>query len=186
MILPGYRANWPSTSFCLDPALKPVLCTIPMETISELELAADARLAEAKALMSLGLFAGGIYLAGYAAEMTLKYAVFRFEGAGLGDPVPPRLGPAKTKAKELIGDIDPENYHSLVFWALLLRELRRRKNQAFHPSIGKELSNRAKRLYVHWRVNMRYRKLVIGADDAKKVLEDVDWFRRQSNQLWRS
>ncbi len=156
------------------------------ETVQGLVLAADERYWEGYELLLAGRSFASIYLWGYVAEMLLKSAALRFDGAQPSELVGPRLGPAKTKAKELIGDIDPENYHSLVFWALLLRELRRRKNQAFHPSIGKELSNRAKRLYVHWRVNMRYRKLVIGADDAKKVLEDVDWFRRQSNQLWRS
>ena len=53
--------------------------------------------------------------------MLLKPAYFRFSGAQPGDRIATLLGPAQPTAQRLIPGVPRETYHSLRFWALLLR-----------------------------------------------------------------
>ncbi len=155
------------------------------ETLQHLELAADARLEEARALLASGHTTASVYLAGYAAEMTLKTATFRVEGARPGDLVGPHLGPARARARKLIGDIDDENFHSILFWALLLRATRKHKGQPLTPQLAREVLGRSQHVHERWNVTMRYRANLCGLIDARSVLENVGWLRARADEFWR-
>lgn len=164
-------------------SLRRLLQTEP-EILSHLDLAADARLSEARQLAVSGEPHASVYLAGYSAEMTLKLAALRVQGTRPYHLVKPRLAPLASQAKLLIGDVDHEGYHSVKFWALLLRELRRSKGLTMDASLAREVVARSLRIYENWDVSMRYRPRLVSVADAKKVLEDVGWLRNQSSKLW--
>jgi len=92
------------------------------ETVQEFDLAAAQKNREGAALVAAGYNGAGIYLLGYSAEMLLKNAYFRYTGASWADRVGPRLGSALTAGRILIPLVPHEGYHSLRFWASLLRE----------------------------------------------------------------
>jgi hypothetical protein len=94
------------------------------ETINELVLAAEERYWDAYELAVQGRAFAAIYFAGFAAEMLLKVAGFRFDGALPGDPIQPRLGPAKTYGSIQFPTIPHESYHSLRFWRAFLEHKR--------------------------------------------------------------
>ena len=66
------------------------------ETVNDLVLAAEERYWDAYELAVQGRAFAAIYVAGFTAEMLLKVAGFRFDGAAPGDAIQPRLGPART------------------------------------------------------------------------------------------
>ena len=72
------------------------LLSLANETIQDMESAAEDRYWEGWELAVQGHHVGAIYVLGYVAEMLLKINAFRVDGALPGDPVGPRLGPAKT------------------------------------------------------------------------------------------
>src|SRR5262249_26191940 len=150
-----------------------------------LELAADERLFEARSLLLGGRVTASVYLAGYAAEMTLKNATLRVEGARPDDLVGPRLGPARARARQLIGAIDDEHFHSIRFGALLLRETRRSRGRPLGNRLAEQVMGRARYIHENWNVGMRYRTRLLGLTDAKAILENVGWLRTYASELSR-
>lgn len=153
------------------------------ETVQDLEQAALDRLAEAKELVAAGQTTGAAYLAGYVAEMVLKMATFRINGHLPNDAVRPLLAPARHRAKAAYGDgLDHHNFHSVLFWALLLAADRRRLGRP--AAIATQTVNRARHIHEAWAVSMRYRSDVLDLEGAKKVLEEVGWMHSNRLRLW--
>src|SRR2546422_480061 len=96
------------------------------ETLNEFERAAEGRYWEGLELMACGRGFGGVYLMGYAAEMWLKYAFFRFRGVGLAQPIAGFLGPISHGQAPNLPNVPRESLHSLWFWTMFLRGERRR------------------------------------------------------------
>ena len=175
-------------------SLRNRLSTIP-ETVQGFDLAASEKYLEGQQLIVAENAGAGIYLLGYAAEMTLKNAYFRFTGAGLVDEVEPRLAPARSAGRGsnsnnlfipgLIPAIRDESYHSLRFWAMLLQETRVAQNQAWADSeFTLEFERCTERLYHYWWVEMRYRRDLATLNEALQVLSDVGWLRTHFVDLW--
>lgn len=135
--------------------------------------------------MLRGYGGAGMYLLGYAAEMLLKSVYFRFGGAQLLDPVRFLLRPAQQIANILIPGVEPEQYHSLRFWALLLRERRRRQNNPLPLDMDAPFVSRTRRMYQNWWVGMRYRQDQSRPMEAITFLDDMDWLRDNYDSLWR-
>lgn len=157
-----------------------------LETFSDFAWAADQRFREAEELLFAGRTVGAVYLFGLASEMWLKMACFRLLGATPATPVSSFLGPAKTwMAINGVG-IQPESYHSLVFWA---EYLVRRRFHAANPLpgqlIGRLRHHVMNRLFLDWRIEMRYRLVVLPESAATRVYNDTTWVRQNWNLLWR-
>ncbi len=113
--------------------LRQRLETVP-ETVQEFDLAAREKYREGEVLLASGHRGAGVYLLGYSAEMLLKSAYFRFVKSQIGlrkvtsTITGPMLRNAAREGIRLHIRYDPESYHSLLFWGLLLSAIR--KDQA--------------------------------------------------------
>ncbi len=155
------------------------------ETWVSIQLAANARFFEGRDLVHRGFGGAGIYLLGYSAEMLLKSAYFRYTGIKGSAPINPLFGGVQQVANQLIPGVSREAFHSLRFWGLLLRKIRRHENRALPPQIDAPFVSRTRRLYQNWWVSMRYRPDQAQAREVASVLEDVEWLRNNSQALWR-
>lgn len=155
------------------------------ETVQEVEGAAAQKFREGQSLIAAGYGGAGIYLLGYSAEMLLKNAYFRFTGASWADRIQPRLGLALTAGRILIPLVPHEGYHSLRFWALLLRETRRRQGKALPLLLDAQFVSRTRRLHQNCWIGMRYRRDLAKQVEAATVQEDVAWLQGNYIALWR-
>ena len=135
--------------------------------------------------MARGYGGAGMYLMGYSAEMLLKSAYFRFSGAQPTDRIAALLGPAQQTAQRLIPGISRETYHSLRFWALLLRAKRRQQNNPLPLAVDAPFVSRTRRLYQNWWIGMRYRPDSAQPRETLILLDDMDWLRANYGRLWR-
>lgn len=161
-----------------------------VETLQEFSLAAAEKYDEGQRLIAENDFGAGIYLLGYAAEMILKNAYFRFTGAAVSDEIGPRLFPAKAAGDDrhgggLIPGISPESFHSLRFWAMLLQSSRANQKRLWTDvEFVLEFERCTERLYNNWWVEMRYRTDLANHQQALQVLSDVGWLRNHQTTLW--
>jgi hypothetical protein len=152
------------------------------EILQNLELAAERRYWEGITLASEGFSTAGVYLLGYAGEMFLKFAYFRSSGIRLGDPV--TFGPASKFAKTYIPTVGSDHFHSLWYWAHLLRKRRRLLGNPLPPAIDNQLLRRARRLHQNWCVELRYSPIIAAADELSAVYNDITWLRDHRLKLW--
>ena len=155
------------------------------ETVQEFELAAAQKYQEGAALIAAGYEGAGIYLLGYSAEMLLKNAYFHYTGARPADLTQPRLGAALSAGRRYIPLISHEAYHSLRFWSLLLREVRRHEKRPLPPAVDAPFVSRTRRLYQNWWIGMRYHQEYSVSREAGSVYSDVTWLRDNYTALWR-
>lgn len=159
--------------------------TLYPENVSDFTIAGELKYWEGLELLTAGHPGAGIYLLGYTAEMLLKVASFRFDGASPTDPVAPRLAPAKGWLKTRPLAVGHEAYHSLLFWANYLRSRRAAFGYAFDSRLEGELMHRVRRLYSIWWVEMRYRPDRATSHDVARAVDDVTWIRQNFSRLWR-
>lgn len=111
------------------------------ETPQLLELALVDRFNTARQLLTIAEWDAAIYFFGYVAQMVLKTAYFRVHGNRLTDRVKEANNLARRSAQYLIPNtIEYESYHSLLFWAELLKAERRRLNRSLPAMIEMNLS----------------------------------------------
>ncbi len=161
------------------------------ETLQDLVLAADERYWEGYELAVQGHSYAGIYSCGYAAEMLLKVASFRFDGALPGEPIGPRLIPAKKFGGVRLPAVPYEAAHSVRFWATYLETKRADAGRPFAPPLQAMLTSTVDRIHSRWWVSMRYRAstFMVGHPlsvhtETLTLLEDVDWLRKNHSSLW--
>ena len=155
------------------------------ETVQEFDFAAAQKYREGVALMATGHSGTGIYLLGYSAEMLLKNAYFRFTGASAVDRIQPRLAPALAAGRLYLPAIPHESYHSLQFWSLLLREVRRRQRRPLPALVDASFTARTRRLHQTAWIGMRYRQDQATVQEAQSAQSDTAWLHRHYNELWR-
>ena len=153
------------------------------ETVQDLELACGEKLWEGLELLLAGHRGAGIYLLGYAAEMVLKNACFRIDRARPTDDVNSRLRPIREWARQHGIRIDPEKYHSLLFWCHVLRAKRRWARRPLSAGIDQPLVQWARRIYGIWKVDMRYQPDQALQSEAESVYNDVTWIYDHRLQL---
>lgn len=155
------------------------------ETVQEFDLAAAQKHQEGAALVTAGYNGAGIYLLGYSAEMLLKNVYFRYTGASWADRVGPRLGAAQAAGKIRIPLVPHEGYHSLRFWASLLRETRRFQRRPLPPLLDAQFVSRTRRLHQNCWIGARYRRDRATGLEAATVRGDADWLQKNYPILWR-
>lgn len=153
------------------------------ETVQEFDSASVQKYREGEVLIAGGYPGAGIYLLGYSAEMLLKNAYFRLTGATVIDRVQPRLAPALAAGRLYIPAIPHESYHSLRFWALLLREVRRRQHRPLPTLADASFTARTRRLHQTAWIGMRYRQDQATMQEAQSVQSDVTWLHRHYLEL---
>lgn len=153
------------------------------ETVQDLALASDDKYWEGTELLVAGRRGAGIYLLGYVVEMMLKNACFLIEGARPNDLVGPRLGPIRSWARSFLPGIDPESYHSLMFWAHVLRQKRASVGRHLPRRFDRQLLQRTNRVYENWLVAMRYKPDQALEQEALSVYNDVTWIRDRQSTL---
>ena len=157
-----------------------------LETVPDLEWAAEARFRDAEALLLGERFAGCVYLLGFACEMWLKLAAFRLMGAGPVARVAPMLGAARTWMAAHSPAIGHESYHSLQFWAQFVILRRAAQGRALPAEVAGALRHHVvRRLYEDWRVELRYRRVAVDERQAWRVYNDTSWLRAIRESLWR-
>jgi hypothetical protein len=155
------------------------------QTLSEFVLAAEEKYWEALELATAGRPAASIYLLGYTAEMLLKVAAFRFDGATPADLVEPRLVPARVWLRAHAWHIPHEGYHSVAFWATYLRARRATRGMPLERNLDGQLVHHVRRIYAVWWVEMRYVVNRTTAGDVERLMSDVSWLRDNFTRLWR-
>jgi hypothetical protein len=123
-------------------------------------------------------------MAGYCVEMVLKHAALRAEGVPPFAYVRDALAPARARLELWLGAVDHDRYHSLEFWALLLRETLRRRDGEISQLV-KAGVGMAARLHQGWHVALRYRSAMIPSQDAQSFLREAGWFTARAHDLWR-
>ncbi len=158
-----------------------------LETILGFETAAEEKYEDGFNLMASNSPGNGVYLMGYAAEMLLKAAYFRFKGLPEVDPLTfQHLKQARQDARKVYGvAADDDNFHGIEFWGELLIKARQTVNRPLRPAVEGELDQRAKSLAANWYVDMRYHSLQIVQQDVEAVLDDVVWVKSNYETLWR-
>ena len=155
------------------------------ETVQEFDLAAAQKYREGTALIAAGYPGAGIYLLSYSAEMLLKNAYFRYTGASAVDRIQPRLALALVAGRVYNPAIPHEGYHSLQFWALLLREVRRRQRRPLPPLVDASFTARTRRLHQTAWIGMRYRHDQATLREAQSAQSDAAWLQSHYTTLWR-
>lgn len=155
------------------------------ELLQDFELAAEERFLDAQELLARGHGTGAAYLIGYVAEMLLKNAVFRFDGAQPSDLVYPRLSPAKKWAQKSLPGLQYNHGHGILFWALVLRKKRSDKGNPLPLVVSQNLIRIAYRLSRRWAVELRYFGFEVTVEFAKRSFEDVAWIKKNHAALWR-
>jgi hypothetical protein len=156
------------------------------ETLSDLAWAADHRFREAEVLLGASHWSGAVYLFGIASEIWLKLACFRLVGNGPGTLVHTQLAPARAWMQRHAPSINPEAYHSLRFWAEYLRRLRVAQGRPLANNLAGPLQHHVvNRLFADWKVDVRYRALLLTEAQAWRVYRDASWVRTVKDRLWR-
>lgn len=154
------------------------------EMVQDLVPAARERLGDAQAALASGSPTGSVYLAGYSVEMVLKHAAFRAEGLQPYAYVRDALAPARGRLNAWLGPVDHDAYHSLEFWALLLRETHRHRRGEVPANVSIAI-RAACRLHECWQVALRYRSAMVSVPDAQSFLREAGRFPSRSDELWR-
>jgi hypothetical protein len=115
--------------------------------------------------------------------MVLKHAAFRAEGLQPYAYVRDALAPARGRLNVWLGPVEHDNYHSLEFWALLLRETHRHRRRAVPSNVSIAI-RAACRLHECWQMALRYRSAMVSMPDAESFLREAGRFPARSDELW--
>jgi hypothetical protein len=153
----------------------------PYETWVSMERAGDERFWDGLVLAagSEPRTTGAVYLFGYAAEMILKVAYFRFTGLAAAQDIAPALRAARTTAH-----FHRQNLHYLMGWANLLIATRVAAGRPLHPVVAGLLQLHILQLQSHWSEVLRYRAVTAVPAELEEVYNSLDWLRANFRTLW--
>ncbi len=163
----------------------------PNDSIKKFESSAHHKYQAGLTLINGGDSTTGIEQLGYAAEMLLKSAYFRFMKSRIGLQritsviTGQMLRDAAREGMRLHIRYDPESYHSLLFWALLLAAIRKDYIQPLPPGIENEMLIRMRDLHRLWMIEHRYQNKTYGSTDVARMDVNVTWLLEHHEQLWR-
>lgn len=163
----------------------------PNDSIKKFEMSAQHKYRAGLALIEGGDATTGIEQLGYAAEMLLKSAYFRFMKSRIGlqritsTITGQMLRDAAREGVRLHIRYDPESYHSLRFWALLLAAIRKDHAQPLPLEVENEMLTRMKELHALWMIEHRYQNKNYGSTDVARMDVNVTWLLENHEQLWR-
>lgn len=163
----------------------------PKDSIKKFEMSARHKYQAGLTLISGGDATTGIEQLGYSAEMLLKGAYFRFVRTHIGlrritsTITGYMLRDAAREGTRLHIRYDPESYHSLLFWGLLLAAIRKDHARPLPPETEGELLPRVRELHRLWMIEHRYQNRTYGSTDIARMDINVTWLIEHYEQLWR-
>lgn len=154
------------------------------DTWAELEEAAAERYWDAIALAMEERLTGAMYMLGYAFEMLVKCAYYRFIGLGPTDNVAPVLRGMKDKAR-LHGFSWRGNLHNSESVISLLVLERRVSGHPMDTGVSATAMGYAVSLArFEWSETLRYKRVAASELEMTNVLESVDWLQTNYAALW--
>src|SRR5947209_17216833 len=158
------------------------------ESIREFRASAQKRFDEGLALAGQGRRTGAIYLWGYAAEMTLKAAHFRFTGLAETDVITwhGHILPAIHLGRVNYGIAWPTQGqgHNVRAWAeLLVLERAATPGAAYGQQFGQDVQACGQGIGQLWRETLRYHKNVAYSYEVSQVRDAAEWLLIHSDAL---
>lgn len=165
----------------------PLIARLPTShSVRHFRRAARLRYAEANRAVTAGDRLIGIYLAGYAAEMTLKATYFRIAGRQPDDPISRGdLYAAKNHATTTLGIIWRGNLHDLIRWGDLIVEERKRRSKPLTVVVASRLTAQIIQVANNWREDMRYHGNQPRWGEVAATFEAVRWLLENGSRLAR-
>jgi hypothetical protein len=155
------------------------------DCIQEYDQARSDRLWDGASLWCLDRDPGAVYVLGYAAEITVKCAYFRFSGFTVAQPIGhAELNTALARAHTLGVTTPREGYHSIRFWSDLLIEHRRAATRPLAPTTEASLRVAVDAVYDCWWIEMRYKRAYSSRADLVRLAVAVDWIDKHYVTLY--
>ena len=155
------------------------------DCIQEYEQATADRLWDGMSLWSLSRDTGAIYVLGYAAEIVIKCAYFRFAGFTIVQNIGrAELGTAAARATTLGVTTPREGFHSIRFWSDLLIAQRRAAAQPLAVNVETALRSNVDVVYDRWWIEMRYKRAYSSRMDLEQLAVAVDWIDKNYLTLY--
>jgi hypothetical protein len=152
------------------------------ETFSDLAASAEDRYRDAERLIVSGRHRGAVYFFGLAAEMWLKLASYRRFNAVASDPVGPHARNVRLFMDAHAPTTQRESGHSLSYWAEFLLLANRGMSRGHAGQLRHHVINR---LFLDWKIELRYRPAAVSIEHARRVSMDAAWLRSNWDRLWR-
>ncbi|MBK8255828.1 MAG: hypothetical protein IPK82_24575 [Polyangiaceae bacterium] len=146
------------------------------DCIQEYEQARSERLWDGMSLWATNRDPGAVYVLGYAAEIAVKCAYFRFSGFTIVQPIGhAELNTAQARAHVLHVTAPREGFHSIRFWGDLLIEHRRAAARPLPAATEASLKVAVDAVYDRWWIEMRYKRAYSSRTDLEQLAAAVDW-----------
>lgn len=161
------------------------------ETEFTIRQAGGERLLDARYCCVAGRYCAAVYLAGYCAEMALKWIGHElWRGLRQGGPVLQYGRWLAQVPTSFNVQADWAGGHGLGFWVEYVCGARRRLSSArgtalWSAGLERELRSRVSWFDDNWRVEMRYRPLLATRREALDAVRHARWLRRQMGALTR-
>ena len=153
-----------------------ILKKLGPDSISRLVNAASSRHEEASYLFEGGRYLASIYLAGYAAEMTIGAAYFRIvREYGSNRRIEPNDFQKILKAARVLSTLEDKSHPIDGLAELLIEEKRALNPPAIDDKIEQSLRKRVEIVARDWGPKLRYRAIQATSEEADRVLRAVRW-----------
>jgi hypothetical protein len=153
-----------------------------VDSIQQMEAARADRYWDALACGCDGRTFGACYLLGYAVEMALKTAYFRFLGVPTRADLRPHL---LSQAVSVYFRGRQRRLHDLVAWAELLILTRIQRGRPLDSMVASGLLTHVGEVALNWSEVMRYRRAIDAESEAVIVFRGEEWVHAHYDQLWR-
>jgi HEPN domain-containing protein len=153
-----------------------ILKKLGHDTISRLVIAASSRYEEARYLSEGGYHLSAVYLAGYAAEMTIGAAYFRLVR---------KYGPNREldqqdlqeilRSARILSKLEDKSHPIDGLANLLIRDKSLLNPPGIEETIGQKLLERVGIIALNWGPRLRYRAIQATTQEADRVLKAARW-----------
>lgn len=130
------------------------------------------------------------YLMGYAIEILVKTAFFRFDGIHAGADLRPSLRVARRHPRFTqptgLSTIQAHGIHNVRAWGDLLIDARQRAGpaRAMDPILAGKLVYELRWVENNWSETLRYRRSIPAAEEIARLLSIADWLRTHYSAFW--
>jgi hypothetical protein len=155
------------------------------DCLQEYEQAMSDRLWDGMSLWSLSRDPGAIYVLGYAAEIIIKCAYFRFSGFTIVQNIGhAELNTAAARATTLGVTTHREGFLGIRFWSDLLIAQRRAAARPLTVTMETALRSNVDVVYDRWWIEMRYKRAYSSRMDLEQLAVAVDWIDKNYLTLY--
>lgn len=156
-----------------------VLRSSSYDSVQEMDAARNDRYWDGLSCAVDGREFGGCYLLGYAIEMALKLAYFRFRGVAPTDNLAKELSTARQLARKRNA-----NLHNLGFWVDTLIAERCDTGDPLDPALAGALQMLVSNATRQWSEILRYRRSIPARAECEELCEAYNWIMDHYHRLW--